>query len=56
VQTLAVAVAAGKPLNRDDLGALMRDGEGEAAVGAPAVEQDGAGAALAVVAALLMGR
>ncbi len=42
-----------QPLDRDDLGVLMGDGEGEAARDAPPVEQDGAGAALPVVAALL---
>ncbi len=36
-----------------DLGVLVGDGEGQAAIDAPAVEQDGAGAALPVVAALL---
>jgi hypothetical protein len=43
----------GKPLDRDDLGILMRDGESEATVHAPAIEQHGARAALPVVAALL---
>ena len=43
----------GQPLDGDDLGVLMRDGEGEAAIDAPPVEQDGAGAALPMVAALL---
>jgi hypothetical protein len=43
----------GKPLDRDDLGILMRDGESETTVHASAVEQHGAGAALPVVAALL---
>jgi len=55
VQTLAITITVGEPFDRDDLAVLVRDGEGEAAVGAPAVEQDGTGAALAVVAALLNG-
>ncbi len=42
-----------QPLDGDDLGLLVRDGEGQAAIDAPPVEQDGAGAALPVVAALL---
>jgi hypothetical protein len=42
-----------QPLDGDDLDVLMRDGEGEAAIDASPVEQDGAGAALPVVAALL---
>jgi len=43
----------GKPLDRDDLGILMCDGEREAAVHAPTIKQDGTGAALPVVAAFL---
>src|SRR5258708_1695959 len=47
-------VAIGRqPLDGDDLGVLVRDGEGQAAIDASPVEQDGAGAALPVVAALL---
>src|SRR6266496_3760923 len=42
-----------QPFDGDDLGVLIRDGEGEAAIDASAVEQDGTGAALPVVAALL---
>jgi hypothetical protein len=43
----------GETLGRDDLGAVVRDSEREAAVYPPALEQDGAGATLPVVAALL---
>ena len=43
----------GKPLDGDDLGVLVCDGEREAAIDAPPVEQDGAGSALPVVAAFL---
>jgi len=43
----------GKPLDRDDLGILMRDSESETTVHAPAIEQNGAGATLPMVAALL---
>src|SRR5258708_13801722 len=46
-------VAAGKALGADDLSALVRDGQGEATDRAPAVEQNRAGAALAVITALL---
>ena len=46
-------VAVGQAFDGRDLGAGVHDGEGEAGVNAPAVDQDGAGAALAVVAALL---
>jgi hypothetical protein len=42
-----------QPLDGDDLGILVRDGEGQAAIDASPIEQDGAGAALPVVAALL---
>jgi len=42
-----------KPLDGDDLGVLVRDGEREAAVYTPAIEQDGTGTALTVVAAFL---
>ena len=45
--------AVGETLYREDLGILVRDGQREAAVDAPTVEQDGAGTALAVVATLL---
>ncbi len=47
------ALAVGKPLDGDDLGVLVRDGEREAAIHAPAIEQDGTGTALPMVAALL---
>ena len=43
----------GQPLDGDDLGILVRDGEGQTAIDAPTVEQNGAGAALPMVAALL---
>src|SRR5205823_4295259 len=46
----------GEPLDRDDVRAVVRDRECETGVRAPAVEQDRAGAALAVVAALLRSR
>src|SRR5205085_12019405 len=52
LQRVEVAVP-GEALDRDDLGALVRDGEREAGVGAAAVDQDRAGAALPVVAGLL---
>jgi hypothetical protein len=42
-----------QPLDRDDLGVLMCDGEREAAVYTPTIEQDSTGTALSVVAALL---
>src|SRR5713226_3361121 len=42
-----------EPLNGDDLGVLMRDGEREATVDTPTIEQDGTGTALPVVTALL---
>jgi len=43
----------GESLDRDDLGTLMRDGESEATVHSPAIKQNGTGAALPVVTALL---
>jgi len=43
----------GQSFCRDDLGPVVRDGEGQATVGAFSVEKDGTRAALAVVAALL---
>src|SRR5262245_40544167 len=46
-------VALRQALDRRDPGAGVHDGEREAGVDAPPVDQDGAGAALAVVAALL---
>ena len=42
-----------QPLDGDDLGVLMRDGEGEAAIDTSPVEQDGAGTTLPMIAALL---
>src|SRR5437763_2967192 len=42
-----------KPLDRDDLGILMRDGEGKATVHAPAIKQNRTGPTLPVVTALL---
>ena len=45
-----------QPLDGGDLGAVMHHGQSQAGVDALAVEQDGAGAALAVVAALLGAR
>jgi len=49
VQVLTV----GKLLDRDGLGVLMGNGEAEAARDPPTIKQDGTGAALPVVAALL---
>ena len=43
----------GKPFDGDDFGILMGNGEGETTIHTPAIEEDGTGAALAVVAALL---
>ena len=43
----------GKPFDGGDLGAVLHDGEREAGIDAPSVDQDRAGAALAVVAAFL---
>ncbi len=47
------AVGGGEPLDGDDLGCVEGHGQQQAAVGAPAVDEDGAGSALPVVAALL---
>ena len=47
------AFATGEAFDGGDVGTLGGEGEGEAGVDAAAVEQDGAGPALAVVAALL---
>ncbi len=49
VQVLAV----GKPLDRDDLGILMRDGKGKAAIDASAIKQHGTGPTLSMVTAFL---
>ena len=46
-------VALGEALDGDDVGAVVADGERQAGIDAPAVDQHGAGAALAAVAALL---
>src|SRR5919198_3219257 len=48
--------AIGEPRGRRDLGPMLCDGEDQAAVHAPAVEQDRARTALPVVAALLRAR
>jgi len=53
LERMQVVAIRRQPIDSDDLGVLVRDGEGQAAIDAPAVEQDGAGAALPVVAALL---
>ncbi len=53
LERMQVVAIGCQPLDGDDLGVLVRDGEGQAAIHAPAVEQDGAGSALPVVAALL---
>ncbi len=42
-----------QPFDGEDLGVLVRDGEGQAAIDASSVKQDGAGSALPVVAAFL---
>ena len=47
------APSVGQPLDRGDFGAVLHDGQREAGVDPPAVDQHRAGAALAVVAALL---
>ena len=52
LQRVQLAVL-GESLDRDHLCAVVRDGERQAGVDAAAIEQHGAGAALAVVAALL---
>ena len=46
-------VPLGEPLDRRDLRAVPHDGQGQAGIDPPAVDQDRAGPALAVVAALL---
>jgi hypothetical protein len=43
----------GKPLDRDNLGILMRDGKSKAAIHAPPIKQNGTRAALPMVAAFL---
>src|SRR5258708_4415321 len=48
-----VATHRRQPLDRDDLTVLMRDGERQAAIDSSPVQQDGAGAALPMIAALL---
>ncbi len=53
VEGVQVVAIGRQSLDGNDLGVLVGDGEGEAAIDAPAIEQDGAGAALPVVAALL---
>ncbi len=53
LERMQVVAIGCQPLDGDDLGVLVRDGQGQAAIDAPAVEQDGAGSALPVVAALL---
>jgi hypothetical protein len=52
LQRVQVLIA-GDPLDRDDLGTLMCDGESEATVYSPAIKQNGTGPALPVVTALL---
>src|SRR5947209_412672 len=49
MQVLAVS----KPLDSDDLAVLVRDSQREAAIDTPPIEQNGTGATLPVVAALL---
>src|SRR5438045_8636962 len=43
----------GESLDCDDLGTLMRDSESEATVHPPAIKQNGTGAALSILTALL---
>ena len=47
------AVGIGDALDGQDVRAIMADGQGQAGIFAPSVEQDGAGAALAAVTAFL---
>ena len=44
-------IALREPFDRGDLVAFVHDGESEAGIDAPAVDQDRAGAALAMIAA-----
>src|SRR5260370_12884985 len=53
LERVQVVTVCRHPVNSDDLGVRMRDGERQAAVDPPPVEQDGAGTALPVVTALL---
>jgi hypothetical protein len=48
-----IAARPGQPLDGDDVSIFMGDGERQATIDPPPIEQDGAGAALAVIAALL---
>ncbi len=53
LESMQVVAIGRQPLDGDDLGVLVRDSQGQAAIDASSVEQDGAGPALPVVAALL---
>src|SRR5258708_11292092 len=53
LERVQVVAIGRQPFDGDDLSVLVRDGEGQAAIDAPTVEQDGARAALPVGAALL---
>ncbi len=53
LEGMQVVAIGRQPLDGDDLGVLVRDGEGQAAIDASAIEQDGAGSALPMIAALL---
>jgi hypothetical protein len=53
LEGMQVVATLRQPLDGDDLGVLVRDGEGQAAIDASAIEQDGAGSALPMIAALL---
>jgi hypothetical protein len=45
-------LAAGNALNCGDIGAVMADRQGEARIDSPAIDQNGAGAALTAIASL----
>ena len=53
LEGMQVVAIGRQPLDGDDLGVLVRDGEGQAAIDASAIEQDDAGSALPMIAALL---
>src|SRR5712692_9143244 len=53
LEGMQVVAIGRQALDGDDLGVLVGDGEGQAARDAPPIQQDGAGPALPVVAALL---
>jgi len=53
LEGMQVVATLRQPFDGDDLSLLVRDGEGQAAIDASAIEQDGAGTALPMIAALL---